>query len=209
MTDYQRLTPSKRASGFSTGSAAIANNKTVAGRGLNLGHGHLKSLTGKVSPEEIDRMKNTKTIGLATLLSVAAGAICFANPTTGTWKLNESKSTFGDGAGKSTMVVWETAGDQEKCTVDGTDADGNKTHSVWTGKLDGKDYPITGEKQADTRSFKASGENTLDMVSKKDGKTVGDGTIVVAADGKTRIVTSNMTNAKGEKVTSTLAYDKS
>ena len=41
------------------------------------------------------------------------------------------------------------------------------------------------------------------------GKTVGEGTIVVSADGKTRTVTSTMTNAKGEKVTSTLAYDKS
>jgi len=152
----------------------------------------------------------TKTIGLALLLSIAAGAICFANnPTLGTWKLNESKSTFGDGAGKSTMVVWAKAGHQHKCTVDGIDAHGQKTHSVWTGKLDGKDYPITGDAQSDTRSFKLSGENTLEMVSKKDGKIVGDGTIVVATDGKTRTVTSNITNAKGVKVTSTSFYDKS
>ena len=152
----------------------------------------------------------TKTISLGVLLSVAAAAMCFANnPTLGTWKLNESKSTFGAGAGKSTLVVWEKVGDQDKCTVDGTDADGNKTHTVWTGKLDGKDYPLTGDAQADTRSFKLSGEHKIDMVSKKDGKTVGDGTIVVAEDGKTRTVTNTMTNAKGEKVTSTLAYDKS
>ncbi|HWY39157.1 MAG TPA: hypothetical protein VNX27_00010 [Chthoniobacterales bacterium] len=152
----------------------------------------------------------TKTIGLGVLLSIAAAAMCFANnPTTGTWKLNESKSTFGDGAGKSTMVVWEKAGSQQKCTVDGTDADGKKTHSVWNGKLDGKDYPITGDAQSDTRSFKLNGENTLDMVSKKHGKTVGEGTIVVASDRKTRTVTSTITNAKGEKVTSTQFYDKS
>lgn len=152
----------------------------------------------------------TKTIGLALALSIATAAMCFANnPTLGTWKLNESKSTFGEGAGKTTLVVWEKVGDQDKCTVDGTDADGNKTHSVWTGKLDGKDYPVTGDAQADTRSFKLSGEHKIDMVSKKDGKTVGDGTIVVAKDGKTRTVTNTMTNAKGEKVTSKLAYDKS
>src|SRR5947209_8919798 len=150
----------------------------------------------------------TKTIGLAMLLSIAAGGMCFANPTLGTWKLDESKSKFGDGAGKSTMVVWEKAGDQDKCTVDGTDADGKKTHSVWTGKLDGKDYPITGDVSSDTRSFKLSGEKTIEMISKKDGKVVGDGSIV-AADGKTRTVTSNITNAKGVKVTSTSAYDKS
>ena len=59
------------------------------------------------------------------------------------------------------------------------------------------------------RSFKLNGKDTIDMVSKKDGKTVGEGKIVVAADGKTRVVTNTMTNAKGEKVTSTQAYDKS
>ena len=152
----------------------------------------------------------TKTIGLTLLLSVAAAAMCFANnPKLGTWKLNESKSNFGDRDGKTTLVVWEKVGDQQKCTVDGTDANGKKTHSVWTGKLDGKFYAVTGDPQADQRSFKKSDENTIAMVSQKDGKTVGDGTIVVAADRKSRTVTSTMTNAKGVKVTSTLAYDKS
>jgi hypothetical protein len=154
-------------------------------------------------------MKKTKTIGLALLLSITAGAMCFANPTMGTWKLNENKSKFGEGAGKSTMVVWEKAGNHDKCTVDGIDADGKKIHTVWIGKLDGKDYPITGDTMSDIRSFKLNGEKTIEMVSKKDGKEVGDGTIVVAADGKTRTVTSNITNAKGVKVTSTSVYDKS
>jgi hypothetical protein len=80
---------------------------------------------------------------------------------------------------------------------------------VWTGKLDGKFYAITGDPQADQRSFKTNGENTIDMVTQKHGKTVGDGTIVVATDRKSRTVTSTMTNAKGVKVTSTSAYDKS
>jgi flagellar hook assembly protein FlgD len=152
----------------------------------------------------------TKTVGLSALLSVATALICFAgNPTEGTWKLNESKSTFGDGTGRSTTVVWEKAGDEEKCTVDGTDAEGKKTHTVWIGKLDGKFYAVTGDPQADERSFRQNGERKIDMVSKKDGKEVGNGTIVVADDGKTRTVIINTTNAKGEKVTSTLAYDKS
>ena len=150
----------------------------------------------------------TKMIGLTLLLSIAAGAMCFANPTLGTWKLNESKSKFGAGAGKSLMVVWEKAGDQDKCTVDGVDAEGKKVHTVWTGKLDGKDYPITGDATSDTRSFNLKADKTIEMISKKDGKTVGEGSIVVSADGKTRTVTNTMTNAKGEKVTTTQAYDK-
>jgi hypothetical protein len=150
----------------------------------------------------------TKIIGLTLLLSIAAGAMCFANPTLGTWKLNESKSKFGAGAGKSQMVVWEKAGDQDKCTVNGLDAEGKKVHTVWTGKLDGKDYPITGDATSDTRSFNLKADKTIEMISKKDGKTVGEGSIVVSADGKTRTVTNTMTNAKGEKVTTTQAYDK-
>jgi hypothetical protein len=164
-------------------------------------------------PRELENKKimKTKTIGLGVLLSVAAAAMCFAipNPTEGTWKLNEGKSKFGDGMGKGLTVVCEKDGDNDKCTVDGVDADGKKTHTVWTGKLDGKDYPITGDATSDMRSFKLIGKHTIDMVSKKDGKTVGEGKIVVAADGKTRVVTNTMTNAKGEKVKSTQAYDKS
>ena len=152
----------------------------------------------------------TKTISLGVLLSIAAAAMCFANnPTLGTWKLNESKSTFGDGAGKTTLVVWEKVGNHNKCTVEGTDAEGQRTHSVWTGKLDGKFYAITGDPLADQRSFKTNGENTIDMVTQKHGKTVGDGTIVVATDRKSRTVTSTITNTKGAKVTSTQFYDKS
>jgi hypothetical protein len=149
----------------------------------------------------------TKTLGLALLLTVVAGAMCFANPTEGTWKLNESKSKFG-GKSRTTMVVWDKAGDQDRCTVDGTDADGKKTHTVWTGKLDGNDYPVTGDPRSNTRSFKLSGDNTIEMVSKQDGKVVGDGKIVVAADGKTRTVTNHTTNEKGEKETDALVYDK-
>jgi len=151
----------------------------------------------------------TKTVGLALLLSVAAGAMCFANPTAGTWKLNESKSKFGEGANKGQTVVWSTVGDQEKVTVDGTDASGKKMHTEWTGKLDGKDYPLTGDATSDTRAFKKTDEKTIEITSKKDGKVVGTGTIVVSADGKTRTVTTSMTNAKGEKVTTTAVYDKS
>jgi hypothetical protein len=201
------LTPSKRASGFSTGSAAIAT--TVVRRGES--HRAWSAQThGVFLVIEMNEMMKTKTIGLAVALSVAAGAMCFANPnpTEGKWKLDEANSKFGEGMGKTQTVVWEKAGDEQKCTVDGVDADGKKIHTVWTGKLDGKDYPIIGDVTSDMRSFKTDGKDTLEMVSKKDGKTVGEGKIVVAADGKTRVVTNTMTNAKGEKVTSTQAYDK-
>jgi hypothetical protein len=152
----------------------------------------------------------TRTMGMALLLSFAAGAICFAgdNPTAGTWKLNAAKSKFGEGATKLENVVWSTVGDQEKVTSEGTDGSGKKVKGEWTGKLDGKDYPLTGDANADMRAFKKIDDKTIEITSKKDGKVVGTGTIVIAPDGKSRTVTTTMTNAKGEKVTTTAVYDK-
>lgn len=141
----------------------------------------------------------TKSIGLTLGLYFLAGVVCFASPQIGTWKLNEAKSKFAPGTGKNNTVVYAVAGDSVKITVDGTDANGKATHSDWTGKFDGKDYPVTGDSAADTRSYKSVDDRTLEFTVKKDGKIVVNGKVVVAADGKTRTVTTSGTNAKGEK----------
>jgi hypothetical protein len=152
-----------------------------------------------------------KTIGLTFILSLAAGAFCFAadDPMMGTWKLNEAKSKIAPGAPKNTTVVYSAAGDQIKVTTDGTDGQGKTAHTEWTGKFDGKDYPVTGDGSADMRSYKMAGKDTLELANKKDGKVIVSGKIVVSADGKTRTVTLTTTDAKGTKVTSTAVYDKS
>jgi hypothetical protein len=48
----------------------------------------------------------------------------------------------------------------------------------------------------------------MEITSKKGGKIVSTSRIVVAADGKSRTVTSAGTNAKGQKVTTVAVYDK-
>jgi hypothetical protein len=48
----------------------------------------------------------------------------------------------------------------------------------------------------------------MGFTTKKGGKAVLSGEIVVAANGKSRTVTSSGTNAKGEKVTQLAVYDK-
>ena len=58
------------------------------------------------------------------------------------------------------------------------------------------------------RAYKVINARTLSMTSKKDGKVVLIARIIVAADGKTRTVTVNTTDAKGKKVTSIAFYDK-
>src|SRR6185295_17154206 len=149
-----------------------------------------------------------KTIALTISLFFASVAMGFQNnPQMGTWKLNETKSKLA-GKAKNHTVVYEAAGDQIKVTVDGVDENGAAVHNEWTGKFDGKDYPVTGDANSDARSYRMINKNTLAMTNKKGGKPTLTGRIVVSADGKTRTVTTTTTNAQGKKVTSKAVYDK-
>jgi hypothetical protein len=151
----------------------------------------------------------TKTTGLILALCFFGAAVCFADdPKMGTWKLNEAKSKLAAGAPKNHTVVYETAGDNVKITVDGTDKDGNATHNEWTGKFDGKDYPVTGDPNSDMRSYKKIGDRVLKMTVKKDGKVTMTGRIVVSADGKSRIVTTGEAGAEGKSSKNRAVYDK-
>ena len=142
------------------------------------------------------------------VLFAGAAAVFAADANMGTWKLNEAKSKLAPGTGKNHTVVYAAAGDKVKVTVDGTGADGKPTHNEWTGKFDGKDYPVTGDATSDMRSYKTIDDHTTEITVKKAGKVTVTGRIVVAADGKSRTVTISGTDAKGNKVASTGVYDK-
>jgi hypothetical protein len=165
-------------------------------------------LTGNQNPVVIGHMK-IKMIGLTVAFCVLAEGVCFAaNPQMGTWKLNEKKSKLAAGTVKNTMVVYESMLGKVKCTVDGTDAKGKPINSEWTGKFDGKDYPVTGYPDSDACSFTKVNDRTMDYTIKNHGKVTVAGHIVVAPDGKSRTVTTTGTNPKGKKFKSVAVYDK-
>jgi hypothetical protein len=150
-----------------------------------------------------------RTSILTLALCFIGAAVCFADELVmGTWKLNEAKSKIAAGSPKLTTVVYEAAGDSVKVTVDGTDGEGKPTHNEWTGKFDGKDYPVTGDASTDTRSYKKVNDHTLAFTNKKGDKVTISGRTVVSADGKTRTSTITGTDAKGKKYTSTAVFDK-
>jgi hypothetical protein len=170
----------------------------------------------------------TRIIGLTLAFCFLGAAMCFAaDPQIGTWKLNEAKSKFAPGTGKNTMVVYKAAmGGQVKITTDGLDANGKPSHSEWTGKFDGKDYSVTGDPTSDMRSYTKLDDRTLDFKVKKRGKITVTGRVVVAADGKSRTVTTSgrtglgtaasravqrgdfLAEARGQKYTNTAVFDK-
>ena len=153
-------------------------------------------------------MKMRTNVLLLGMLFVGATLCLAANLDLGTWKLNEAKSKLAPGLPKNTTVTYEAVGDNIKATVDGVDGNGKPTHNEWTGKFDGKDYPVVGDPSSDARSYKRIDDHTLDLTVKKGGKVTITGKIVVSADGKTRTLTASGSDAAGKKVHSTSVYDK-
>ena len=150
-----------------------------------------------------------RTLLLSLALCLSGAAVCFAqDPNVGTWKLNEAKSKIPVGAMKVTSMTVSSEGDNMKVTQDGTDAQGNPLHAEWTGKFDGKDYPVTGSPVIDTRSYTKVNDHTLTAENKKDGKTVQVARSTISADGKTRTVHVTQTDASGKKVNVTAVFDK-
>jgi hypothetical protein len=151
----------------------------------------------------------TKAIGLILAFCFLAGGACFAaDSQMGSWKLNEAKSKFTPGVPKNSVVVYEAVGDQVKVTVEGTDAKGKPTRNEWTGRFDGKDYPVTGDPTSDVRSYKRVNSRTLQFTARKNRKVVVTGRVVVSADGKSRTVTVSGTTPKGKEFKNTAVYDK-
>ena len=152
---------------------------------------------------------NARAIVLTLMLCFFGVSVCYAGDANmGTWKLNEAKSKMIAGAPKNNTVVYAAAGDEVKVTVDGVDGAGKPAHNEWTGKFDGKDYPVTGDPASDTRAYKKIDERTLELTVKKGGKTTSAGRITVSADGKSRTVSLSGSDATGKKVSSASVYDK-
>ena len=151
----------------------------------------------------------TKLLGITLAFCFLGIAACFAaDSQMGTWKLNETKSKITPGTLKNTQVVYSSMFGQVKIKADGIDANGKSSHTEWSGKFDGKDYPVTGDPNSDARSYTKVNERTLTTTNKKNGKVTVTGQIVVSEDGKSRTVNLNGTTPKGKKFKNVAVYDK-
>jgi hypothetical protein len=149
-------------------------------------------------------------VTLALWFTTAAFSLAASmNPQMGTWKLNEAKSKFAPGATKNHTVTYTAAkGDMTKVTVDGVDKDGKAVHWTWVGRFDGKQYKVKGSAMADSIAYKPVNDRTNELTIMKDGKVAMMVKIVVSKDGKSRVVTTTTTDAKGKEHTDKAYYDK-
>jgi hypothetical protein len=158
------------------------------------------------------RMTKLGFVLLAGLIVVALGSGAQAQAPkglAGTWKLNTAKSKFSPGpAPKNMTVTYTPADDGVKIVVDVTPAEGQPQHWEMTGNYDGKEYPVTGNPNADMASFKLVNDRTGESTFKKDGKVTAMNRRVLSADGKTLTITSKGTTADGKRRNDVQVFQK-
>ena len=89
-----------------------------------------------------------RTIVLTLALCIVGLAVSYAaeNPNMGTWKLNEAKSKIPAGMTEEHhRGVLAPQATTLRSPPTASTAPASRAHTEWTGKFDGKAYPVTGD----------------------------------------------------------------
>jgi hypothetical protein len=131
-------------------------------------------------------------------------------PWLGTWNLNPAKSTYRyDSPYKRVTTRIEPWQDGLKVTYDMVGTRGGVTHLEWTGKLDGKDYPVQGvDDYILTNAYRPIDDRSYEIVVKKEGAVVATSRVAVSPDGKTLSVATEERGPNGQTLHTTAVYEK-
>ncbi len=142
--------------------------------------------------------------------AVSMGLAAAEDPMVGTWKLNVAKSKYSPGPAPQgeTNHVDAYGGNGIKVTAEITDAQGKKINIAYSGSFDGKEYPVTGDPNSDTCTFKRIDARTIERMNKKAGKATTTLTYIVSRDGKTKTIRTKGVNAQGQPVMNVALFEK-
>ena len=130
-------------------------------------------------------------------------------PWFGTWKLNIAKSTADREVrykrGIAKIERWE---DGLKVTYDLVGTRGGLTHMEWTGKFDGKDYPVQGVDYVLTNAYSRIDDHSYQIITRVDGVQTTTAKVVISPDGKTLTTQTAAKNAQGNTITGTTVYER-
>jgi len=125
----------------------------------------------------------------------------------GTWTLDLGRSDFGpDGSPykRGTRTIEAAAGGAVTIVDDQVRIRGGVRHTEWTGRFDGRDYPVQGVEVALTVAYRCRDDHTCDFVQKIDGAVAATARVTMSPDGQ--VLAMEATSAAGSRVT--LIYDK-
>lgn len=119
-------------------------------------------------------------------------------PWFGTWNLNLAKSS---GRSEPPRFKRETCRiepwqDGIRVIYDMVGTRGGVTHMEWSGRFDGKDYPMQGVDEVLTNAYRRIDDRSYEIVVKLDGVVVATSRVAVSQDGKTlRVETEGATKS--------------
>lgn len=112
-----------------------------------------------------------------------------------------------DASGKTTGPTWSAKLDERSGTISlikkTIDRAGKPLESLWTGKVDGKYYPVKGDPAADAISYTKIDAHTLEFKLKRGNHITVTGRMAVSANGRSRSFTfsTQRTDAAGRTIT--------
>jgi hypothetical protein len=129
--------------------------------------------------------------------------------TTGTWKLNTTKSKYtGMPAPKELTVTYTPEGSGWRYAAKGTSETGEPIESGFVYAKDGAEIKTTGFPNWDTLVLKNAEANKAAAVMKREGKQVGTATRTISPDGKTMTIEGKVTTPEGKTATYIAVYEK-
>jgi hypothetical protein len=142
-------------------------------------------------------------------LSPAFSATQGLSPWIGTWRLNPSKSTpTSNSPYKRVTLKIEPWEDGLKVVYDMVGIRGGVNHVEWTGRFDGKDYPVQGVDELMTNAYNRINDHTYSIVIKRDGQTFTTVKVSVSSDGRSLTAITTGKNAQGQDTSTTAVYDR-
>jgi len=124
-------------------------------------------------------------------------------PWYGTWTLRTANPQY-----KRITSRIEPREDGLNVTYEMVGVRGGVTHMEWTGKFDGRDYPMQGVDSVLTNAYRKIDDRSYEIVIKIEGGVRATARVVVFPDGKTLQVVTQSSTASGQPVTTTAVYDR-
>lgn len=129
-------------------------------------------------------------------------------PWIGTWKLDPARSTAASDRYKRVITRIEPSSYGLKVIYEMIGTRGGVSHLEWTGRLDGKDYPVEGADYVLTNAYTSLNDHSYRIVVKVEGTVAATALVEVSPDGKTLTSTTTEKNARGETVTTSSVYQR-
>ena len=128
----------------------------------------------------------------------------------GTWKLNLARSRYNppDQAPRSQTIKGESVDGGMKLIDDRVDAQGRMTHTEYSAKFDGKDYPWPGEANADSIALLRIDDEYFETIWKLKGEVTITTATVVSKDRNTLTTTQSGKDAEGRTISNMTVYER-